>query len=73
MTGASGRGVRGSAAMSSDHWRSTYDVWKQRLPDDSDERAEGCTCWRMTMRTRRDPWCPVHGRDPDDGRDANFC
>jgi len=58
-----------AATTMNDRWRDTYDTWKTRLPEDGDEREEGCTCWRMTMRTKRDSWCPIHGRDPDDARD----
>jgi len=53
----------------SDRWRDTYDAWKTRLPGD-DEREEGCICRRMTTRTKRDPWCPIHGMDPDDAREG---
>ena len=41
-----------------------YDEWKLRTPDDDadgpEEFPEGCSCAR-----RRDPWCRVHGKDPD--------
>jgi hypothetical protein len=40
-----------------------YDEWKTRLPPEPPEDPD-CTCVR-----RRDPWCPVHGKDPDAERD----
>ena len=39
-----------------------YDAWKTRLPPEPlDPEDEDCTCTTY----RRDQWCPVHGRDPD--------
>jgi hypothetical protein len=42
-----------------------YDKWKTRLPAEPYCDDPDCTC---TTR-RRDQWCPVHGRDPDEERD----
>jgi hypothetical protein len=39
-----------------------YDAWKTRLPPEPYCDDEDCTC----TSERRDEWCPVHGRDPDD-------
>lgn len=40
-----------------------YDEWKTRLPAEPfDPEDEDCTC----TTERRDKWCPVHGKDPDE-------
>ena len=39
-----------------------YDAWKTRLPAEPFSDDPDCTC----TTERRDKWCPVHGKDPDD-------
>jgi hypothetical protein len=42
-----------------------YDDWKTTPPDDPPEDPD-CTCYHHGRRRhRRDKWCPVHGKDPD--------
>jgi hypothetical protein len=38
-----------------------YDAWKTRLPPEPYSDDPDCTC----TTERRDRWCPVHGKDPD--------
>ena len=39
-----------------------YDVWKTREPEEPYCDDHECTCTTY----RKDMWCPVHGKDPDE-------
>ncbi len=41
---------------------SSYDAWKTREPEEAICDDEDCTC----TTHRRDKWCLVHGKDPDE-------
>ena len=49
-----------------------YDTWKLATPPEyeCDEPDEDCTCSHYGL-TRRDPYCPVHGKDPDQAYDEH--
>lgn len=42
-----------------------YDQWKTTPPPEPLSDDPDCTC----TTSRRDQWCPIHGRDPDEERD----
>lgn len=62
------------------HIQSAVEDWlrdyAQNDPASEIAQAEGCTCrWvgegnDPDAHVRRDEWCPLHGRDPDEARDA---